>query len=135
MEKLELFLWNGSNDYIKNKLDDFKTKDDFDVFLENYIANCERGLFKSLFESKKRFYFRCRNEVLNGVLGQQKISMKYNADEEYFHVSISGFLNFKINISREFARDFKETVKTLIFISIKILKLKKLLLNLWDKYI
>ena len=73
MEKLELFLWNGSNDYIKNKLDDFKTKDDFDVFLKDYIDNSE----KDEFETTKEFHFRCRNEVLNGVLGQQKISMKY----------------------------------------------------------
>ena len=107
MEKLELFLWNGSNDYIKNKLYDFKTKDDFDVFLKDYIDNSE----KDEFETTKEFYFRCRNEVLNGVLGQQKISMKYNADEEYFNISISEFLNFKINISREFARDFKEMVE------------------------
>ena len=107
MEKLELFLWNSSNDYIKNKLYDFKTKDDFDVFLKDYIDNSE----KDEFETTKEFYFRCRNEILNGVLGQQKISMKYNADEEYFNISISEFLNFKINISREFARDFKEMVE------------------------
>ena len=107
MEKLELFLWNGSNNHITSKLYDFKTKDDFDVFLKDYIDNSE----KDEFETTKEFYFRCRNEILNGVLGWQKISMKYNADEEYFHVSISEFLNFKINISREFARDFKEMVE------------------------
>ena len=56
----------------------------------------------------------------------------------FFDVSINKFLDFKINISRKFARDFKEMIeelKNLIFISTKTLNFRKSLLNLLDKYI
>jgi len=61
MEKLEWFLWNGSNNQITSKLCDFKTKDDFNVFLKNYIVNSEKNEFhfKWCFRSVKNI-----NEIM-----------------------------------------------------------------------
>ncbi|EJF06523.1 DNA/RNA helicase, superfamily I [Thiovulum sp. ES] len=105
-KSLELFIWNG------NKKIHIMESKDFKEFREQY----SKEQTQDEFETKAELQHRITEEALNYYSGEQNISMRYDADEVAFSVEEKTYsIKFKVDVPRDIAQDFKESVKNFDF--------------------
>jgi hypothetical protein len=122
-----------------------KPKDEFELDSEFQTRKKKFGLKKKNFEleQKKRREKREKEilkelNFLNLYLGKQKVELKYNPEKAEFDVKvnlsdISISIDFKIEIPRNIAKNFKENVKNFDFYFSKDLALEKVSTNFENK--
>jgi hypothetical protein len=74
----------------------------------------EKALSKGEFETTEEFENRKEREksdILNSWLGRQFLNIEYNADNQFFNVSINNLLKFQLSVPRSSAEKFKATTK------------------------
>ncbi len=112
------YLWNGLN----TKKYKAYSSDEFEVFKNRVISSFKKSEFETTIEFEKRIK-EIESELLNSYLGNQDITMKYNADNSSFLVTIDEGLTCKISVPRDIAPNFKSSIKNFIVRCSKDLKI------------
>jgi DnaJ-domain-containing protein 1 len=116
-KNLNEYLWNGLN------TEKYKPYDNegFDEFENRVISSLKKDEFETTVEFERRIQ-EIESELLNSYLGNQKITMKYNADNPSFSVWINGLI-FEVSIPIDIAPEFKNNAKSFIIRCSKDLKI------------
>jgi hypothetical protein len=96
-----------SNPTFENAIEKALSKDELSP-KDEFETTSEFENRKKDFENRKE---KEKSNILNSWLGNQSLNLEYNADNEFFNLSINSFLKFQLSVPRSSAKEFKATTK------------------------